>query len=498
MKLKKLSALVLTAAVAVSMTACSSGTPSAKSGEKPVLNVLIPYTSEDVNNTAVAKYLEESTGYKVNYETLPQDKPYDKLNLIMSGGEPYDVVIMSNQRNVYANYAANGALTDLTPLIEQYGSNVASKISKTAMDILKINDTQYGIPNTSAAGVGNSIIIRKDWLDKLGLEMPETVDEFVEVLRSFKEKNPSGNEGGTVPLVLAAGHVSVPNLRGAFGLANDCEDVDGELVMNVMRPEFKEYMRFMQDMYNEGLIDQEFATLKAANAKERFNSGKAGAMVLNYYDIDTIKNTLSKIDSDAVVEYIPLLKNEAGESQVAYNANTIDKIVFIPKSAKHPEDAMNWINTKLDDEIFRGFTIGEEGVHYEVKDGTYYPILPIFFDERNASSVYLTGVDENVYPLYWQARVRKDDSIFNAWDYINNSESYDANKVSSPLESAPYIEAYDDNIQSLNTSLYDFMAKTISSNTEVDSAVDEFIEKWKAEGGEELVTAINNWYSSTK
>lgn len=495
--MKKFLVFVLIIAAALSMTACSGDAPE-NAGEKPVLNVLMPHTSEDVNNTAVARYLEETTGYKVNYETLPQDKPYDKLNLIMSGGEPYDVVIMPNQRNVYANYAANGALVDLAPLIEKYAPNVDSKVSKTGMDILKINDTQYGIPNTSAAGVGSSIIIRKDWLDKLGLAMPETIDDFVEILSAFKEKNPSGNEGGTVPFVLAAGHVATPNLQGAFGLANECADVDGELVMNVMRPEFKAYIRFMQNLYNKGLIDQEFATLKAANAKERFNSGKAGAMVLNYYDIDTIQKTLSKIDPDAVVEYIPLLKNAAGESQVAYNANTIDKIVFIPKSAKHPEDAMKWINAKLDDEIFKNLSIGEEGVHYEMKDGVYYPILPIFYEERNASSIYLTGVDENVYPLYWQARVRKDDSIFKAWDYINNSESYNANKVSSPLEKAPYIKAYDNNIQALNTSLYDFMAKTISSSTDIDSAVDKFIEKWNAEGGKELAAAINEWYRSTK
>ncbi len=498
MKLKKIITLVTALASVVSMTACTGGKSGSNTGNKPELNVLLSYTSEDVNNTEVAKFLEEKTGYHVNYETLPQDRPYDKLNLIMSGGEPYDVVIMGSSRNVYANYAANNALTDLTPLIEEYGPNVSSKITKSVMDSLKINGKQFAIPNTSAAVVSGSIVIRRDWLDELGLEMPETVNDFVEILRAFKEKNPSGNESGCIPMVLASGQAMAANLQGAFGLANGCADVDGEIVMNVMRPEFREYLKFMQSLYNEGLIDKEFATLKAANAKERFCSGKAGAMILNYYDMGTVNNTLKKIDPQAQIEYIPLLKNEEGESAIAYNGNLMDKIIFIPKSAEHPEDAMKWINTKLEDDIFKEFTIGIEGVHHEYKDGEYYPILPKFFDERNAASIYLTGVDENVYPQYWQARVRKDETLFKAWDYINSSESYVNNKEASPIAAAPYIKEYDDNIQSLNTSLFDFMAGAISGKEDIDKAVDDFIKKWNADGGEELGIAINEWYQSTK
>lgn len=497
MKFKKVLALILTLSSLPMLNACSGGEVE-NSSSKPELNVLMPYTSEDVNNTAVAKLLEEKTGYRVHYETLPQDKPYDKLNLIMAGEEAYDVVIMPNSRNFYAKYAANKALVDLTPLIEKYAPNVKSKVSKKAMDILKVNDTQYAIANTSAAGVGSSIVIRKDWLDKLGLKMPETLDEFVAVLKAFKEKNPSGNADGCVPLVLAAGQVHLYNVRGAFGLANDWDVIDGKLTSIIRNPQFREYMKFLQDMYKEGLIDHEFATLKGTNAKERFCSGKAGAMVLGYFDMLSINNTLKKVDPNADVEYIPLLKNAKGESGIEYNANSIDKIIFIPKSAKHPEDAMKWINAKLDDATFKEFTIGTEGVHYEVKDGAYYPILPIFYEEKNAASIYLTGVDEKMYPLYWQARVRKDESVFRAWDYINNSESYAANKKTSPLEAAPYIEEYDNNIQTLNSAMFDFMAKTISSDTNVDSAVDAFIEKWNSDGGQELETAVNNWYQTNK
>ena len=69
---------------------------------------------------------------------------------------------------------------------------------------------------------------------------------------------------------------------------------------------------------------------------------------------------------------------------------------------------MDFLNAKLEPETFKGIALGKEGVHHEVKDEKYYPILPIFNDELNNASNFLTGVDEEKYPIYWQARVRKD------------------------------------------------------------------------------------------
>lgn len=494
-RIKKLGIGVATLALlATGLTGC--GNEGETSGGKPVLHVLQMYTSEDLNNHIIAKLLEERTGYKVEYETLPQDKPFDKLNLLLASGESYDVVIMNNTKNVYANYAGNGALLDLTDLLEKYGSNVTSKISQESFDKLKIDGKQYAIPNTASAVINNSIVVRTDWLEKLGLEMPKTLDEFTEMLRQFKEKDPGNNGDQNVPFVMAADDVWLSNVRGAFGLATDWNDLDGKLTANVTRPEFKEYLSYLQQLYSEGLIDKEFATFKSANAKEKFTSGYAGAMTLAYFDFPTISDTLQKTVQGASFEYIPLLKGEDGTCGISSNSTGIDKIIFIPKSSKHPEDAMKWINAKLDDDLFKEFTIGIEGVHYEEKDGAYYPILPIFFDERNAASVYLTGVDEEKYPLYWQTRVRKDEELFNAWNYLNSDSEYVANRVSSPIDSAPYIPAYDNEKEALDQDVRDFMTTVIAGDDDVSTSVDDYVGKWYEAGGRAMEEAVNEWYTS--
>lgn len=501
MNTKKIFCMLLSAGLVVSLLAGCGGNEKASiagEGSKPKLKALQMYTREDVNNHVIAKLLEERTGYSVEYETLSQDKPYDKLNLLLAGGESYDVVSMGNNKNVYAKYAANGALNDLEPLLKEYGKNLLTKISQQSYDILKVNDKNYGIPNTASATVQAGILIRMDWLDKLELDMPTTVEEFTNVLRAFKEKDPAVNQEKNVPFVLTSDNTYIPNLQGAFGLATDWQDIKGELVSNVTRPEFVEYLQYVRSIYKEGLIDREFAVYKAVNAKEKFTSGQAGAIVLGWFDIQSTVSALRKIDPNAQCAYIPVLSNSDGRAGIGVSGGGVDKIIFIPKSSQNPEHAVKWLDAKLEDETFKLFTIGEEGVHYEIRDGSYYPIQPIFFDERNAASIYLTGVDEEKYPQYWQARIRKDPEIFDAWYYLNNDEDYKKHQMIDTISLAPYIENYSENIQTINALVNDFMLQMIVGDGDIGRSVNDFINKWLNEGGESIEESINAWYKSKK
>ena len=254
----------------------------------------------------------------------------------------------------------------------------------------------------------------------------------------------------------------------------------------------------MRSLYQKGYLDTEFVALNNTTAEEKFSSGTAGAMVLSCFKFNTIDDTLKKVCPDAEIVYLPLLKGEGGVSGIQSNATNLDKIVFVPKISKHPEDAVKWMDKKLDNDLFREFTIGEEGVHYEIKDGSYYPILPIFFDERNISSMYLTGIDEKKYPEYWQARIRKDERIYKGWDYLNHDSSYADNMKTPILADAPYIDGYDDVIQKLSSDNSDFVVKTIAGSGDIKQALSDYVNTWKANGGEKMTEAVNKWYAENK
>lgn len=487
-------------AASVKPVSSSSASPAApvKDEAKPALKALQVNQTEDYNTYPVAKVLEEKTGYKVQYDMLPADQPQEKLNLVMASGESYDTVTTlggSDYQALFTDYAKKGALTDLTPLIDKYGPNIKAQISEESLNAGKVDGKIYMIPTKTIQYVESSLLIRQDWLDKLNLKVPTTLDELVHVLKEFKEKDPGGNGSNNIPMTIVGDKPLIDNIVGAFGMPNFYNDVNGKLTPRPLDPAYKNYLSFVADLFKQGLLDKEFAVNKDATMKEKLTSGKAGVVQLTWAEVPTVADTLKKNQPDAKLVFIGPLKGKDGKSGFRMTAG-VDRITYIPKSAKNPEDAIKWINAKLDKDTFKLMAIGEEGKHFTVKDGAYFPILPIFADERNRASNFLTGIDEKSYPNYWQARVRKDARLFGAWESLNTKQSPEV-KFPDPLGTAPYLQEYSKNNLQLNTMLNDYTIQSIVSEDQ-GSNLDAFLQKYKSSGGEASYQEINDWYTTKK
>ncbi|WP_135550310.1 extracellular solute-binding protein [Paenibacillus cymbidii] len=497
--------LSITAACGKSETpkgAAGTAAPSAASATeapKPQLRALHQWQKDDYNTYPVAKVIEDRTGYKVQYDMLPQDDATSKLNLLISSGEPYDYVLTggdSATKALYSDYARRGALVDLGPLIDKYGPNLKASISQESWDAIKVDGKIYAVPTRSIDFASNDLIIRQDWLDKLNLTMPTTVDEFITVLKTFKEKDPGGNGDKNIPFTIGGTTPLVANLSGAFGIPNNWNDVGGKLVPNPLNPAFEPYLVFMNELFKQKLLDQEFPVNKSATVLEKFTSGRAGIIQINWADAPTIADALAKNQPNAKYTLVPPLKGKDGKSGLSSNGGGLDRITFVPKSSKHPEDAIKLMNAKLEKDTFKLMTLGVEGKHYTFKDGVYSPILPIFTDERNASNNYLNGIDEQNYPTYWQARVRKDARLFAAWEYMNLKLPA-SSRVADPLGMAPYLAEYAKNNQTLATLINDYGVKVIVG-AEPISGLEAFRQKYKQSGGEASQNEINAWYAGKK
>ncbi|TVY11057.1 extracellular solute-binding protein [Paenibacillus cremeus] len=479
-------------------TGSATPAPAASNAPKPALRALQIWQKDDYNTYPVAKVLEDKTGYKVQYDMLPQDKPEDKLNLLIASGEAYDAITTvgsSDFKALYSDYAKRGALVDLGPLIDKFGPNIKAAISQESLDAAKVDGKLYAIPTKTLEFVGNDLMIRQDWLDKLGLKVPTTLDEFVAVLKAFKEKDPGGNGAQNVPLTIKGDSPFIDNIAGTFGLMNSWNDVGGKLVPRPLDPAYKDYLAFTADLFKQGLLDKEFAVNKDANMKEKFSSGKAGVIVLHWADVPTVADALKKVQPDAKMVSVPALKGKDGKMGLSAGAG-FDRITYIPKASKHAEDAIKWMNAKLDKDTFKLMAIGEEGKHYTFKDNAYTPILPIFTDERNQANNYLMGVDEKNYPTYWQARVRKDPRLFEAWEFLNVKQPANS-RFPDVLGKSPYLADYSKNNGALNTLVNDQTVKFIVGADPM-SSLDAFMAKYKASGGDASAKEINDWYSKLK
>ncbi|WP_098742645.1 extracellular solute-binding protein [Paenibacillus sp. EZ-K15] len=456
--------------------------------EKPGLRMIMQYGLFDPKTEYVAKYIQERTGFNVEYELLPAENADEKLNLLVSSKDNYDLVKLNALQ--FYNLASAGALEPIDELLESHGNYIKQSIKQESFGSATIDGKIFGIPETGAGvSIGEALVVRQDWMDELGLSTPTNTDELYNVLKTIKEKK------NVIPLTMSKESTSLyGDIATTFGVLTDWKEVDGKLVHRAEQPEMKEYVAYMNKLYKEGLLDTEMPINTAQKSIEKFSGGKAAMYKLAWWNAGTTIAALEKNFPEAKTSVIPYLKGKDGKAMVGVKANTTWYVAIL-KSSKNKEASMDFLNAKMEPETFKGIALGKEGVHHEVKDGKYYPILPIFNDELNNASSFLTGVDEEKYPIYWQARVRKDPVLQAHFEeFQKNAEGI---MVVDPMSTAPPIDAVSKHQLKLSSMLDDNVLQFISGAKPID-AYDQFLAQWRAEGGADMVAAANEWFQSTK
>jgi putative aldouronate transport system substrate-binding protein len=277
---------------------------------------------------------------------------------------------------------------------------------------------------------------------------------------------------------------------GAFGIANSWNVVDGKIIAREELPGFKEYLEFMASIYKEGLIDREMPVNKGSTVTEKFGSGRAGIMVQNSFSVGPIVDALTKSVTDSKYKYIEPIIGKNGQQGVQQNCG-YDYLTYIPKASKHPEDAMKWINLKLQKDTFKGSTIGQEGVHHKFENGVYSSILPKFNEDFGSAYYYLTGTDEEAYAKYWIARLQRDMRTYDTFMQLQQGVGkYSKLDVTILATNVPN---FTKNELTLNQMTSDYMVKVVAG-AEPISSIDAYVKKWKEAGGDTSTKEINEWY----
>lgn len=467
-------------------TTSANGNTGGASGEKPVLKQLGFQRNFDPNQDPVAAFLEEATGYKVDYEALPLENPDDKLNLLMANNEPYDIVKLSGSQ--YNRLAVQGALEPLDELLEEHGQEIMNSTPAEYFENAKVDGKIYGIPEKHPRGfVGSAMAINQNLLDELGKEVPTTIDEFYELLKAIKEQK------GIVPMT---GFESIiPEISGAFGVVTSFDVQDGKLIHRLEGEGMKEYLTFMNKLYNEGLLDPEWPVNKADTIQQKFTTGKAGIMTYGWGVASAVTEAFSKTDPDAKITLITSLKGKDGQIGNWVQGGGVSWYIAIPKSSKHKEEAIKYMNAKLEPELFRELAIGNEGVHYQKEsDGTMFPILPAFNDERGNSDWFMTSTDADAFEEQWLLRVRKDPVLYATFTEIQGKQL--SVSRSDPTLLAPPLPVVSNNMQRLNKEENDYVIKVIAGAEKMEG-YDQFVENWKAGGGSEVLAELSAWYEET-
>ncbi len=242
--------------------------------------------------------LFRSYGINVEVEWSADASQYDsKVNTVIASGDIPDLMqVISTQP--MTTLIKGEMVYDIGELIQymspELQERLAEDVYQQAMESVTYKEKISLLPKNVTELLNNSfpLFIRKDWVDKLGMEMPENIEDFEKIALAFTENDPDGNgKDDTYGLALMGQSNMVVDWGGLFGFfagygVQPCvwydgmifysEDSNGEVVWDGERPEVKEGLQLLQNLYSKGAIAADFPTVDGSRIMEELNGGKAG------------------------------------------------------------------------------------------------------------------------------------------------------------------------------------------------------------------------------
>ena len=209
---------------------------------------------------------EKKTGIDMELELVSNNEYKTILELAFASGRVPNVFDLTGEN--LATYVKQNAIRDLTDLVKN--SEFYDKVDQTTWESVELDGKIYAVPIEVPSGAVT--YVRKDWLDRLGMDIPTTYDEFTAMLTAFKNDIPECK----VPLTAPGLKVSM-NLPEFFLGANpDFIKKDGKWVNGMLEPNMGEALQRLQDAYKDGLIDLEVVTNTTSNCRDQWYSGSVG------------------------------------------------------------------------------------------------------------------------------------------------------------------------------------------------------------------------------
>ena len=323
--------------------------------------------------------MEEATGVIVEVYYCSTEVVSDQLALMTASDSYYDMM-----QGAVDNYTGGGTkaiedemLLDLLPYMEENMPNYWALMQDDAVSKIVINDQGY-VPAingiyTDYYYTDQGLWVRQDWLDELGMDKPETIDEFTEMLETFQTEM-----GATEALtVLSAG--TLGSIGATFGSNPGGLVVeDGQVVYSDITENTREYLRYMNELYEAGLISSDFMSYTDSSTKPPEDVVLNGLTGVFNEDVSSITNYTNVVeDMELTALQAPLLESGELLDMAPYACLVSSQYdIAIAASCENVEIALQYIDYLFTEEGRILANYGTEGLTYDVIDG-----VPTFKDE---------------------------------------------------------------------------------------------------------------------
>lgn len=479
---------------------------------------------DTVESNQYMKYIADKTNINFKILWYASGPDYDqKMKLAVASNDLPDMMLVNEQ--MFLALAEANQIEDLSKVYEQYASPLTKELyastGNKALEKATYKGKLMGIPNISVqADAASMAWVRKDWMDKLGLQPPKTIDDLISISKAFVEHDPDGNgKADTIGLAGSEGALSVPgkaqriDFKGFFQAfnaypSNWIKDSSGKIVYASTLPETKQALGKLREMYASGLIDKEFALRKDPN--QVVVSGKAGIFFGPWWSGGLISDA---IKNDPKVDFVPYLIPDAKGTINNLMIPVSNSFIVVKKGMKHPEAAMVYANTfiaaqrKVDPDALKlDFSVSAE----------YWPIGNATFDyadavERKSETLKkalggqtkpeeLSPEMKELYDKAMRDKAKpkadlKDWSGYYGYTAPADLLKTNMNKIFSEYTAVTKtMERKWANLQKLEKETF---FKIVMGEQPLD-AFDTFVADWKAQGGDEITKEVTDEINKAK
>ncbi|MED1740241.1 extracellular solute-binding protein [Bacillus swezeyi] len=461
---------------------------STAEGEVLELDWLIPLHTPQPPKDKALKIIEEKTNTKLRLIWVPDSTKEERINTTLAGGSMPKIITLPNlEDSAVVNALRSGMFWEIGPYLKDYPN--LKHLDKTILKNISVDGKVYGIYRERPLA-RQGVVIRKDWLDNLGLDMPETADDIYQIAKAFTKQDPDQNgKDDTIGLAdrndLTFG--AFKTLASYFGAPNEWGTAqDGSLFPDFKSGAYKETMKYMKRFYDEGLMNRDFAVTSKTQQQELFIQGKAGIYIGAMSDAMNLRDQGLGLNSDFQLDITNRIKGPDGREHT-WALGGHGGMFAISKSSVKTEEEVKKILAFFDriaeEDLNNLMLYGIEGVHYEKKgDDGYF---------RKQENYHLWETE--IQPLNQLIGVNKQ-SLKSAEDPLRaknerleeDNRSIAVLNPAEPLYSAVQTARGTELKKIIDDAAFQFILGEID-----EKGFDQAVGKWEKQGGGEMIRELN-------
>ncbi|MFK7694308.1 hypothetical protein [Paenibacillus sp. HJGM_3] len=483
---------------------------------------------ESRTDNAWTKAYSDQLGIRLKYNWVVDSTQYaTKLNLSLTSGDLPDFLSVDGVQ--FKQLLEADLIQDLTEVYKQYApesyKNMIQQSGPKPMQAATVNGKLMAFPFTGNGKEATQVVwIRTDWLKKLGLSEPKTMDDLFKIAEAFTTQDPDGNgKNDTFGFALDKDfsyHSFVGFVNSYHAYRNMwIKSSQGSLVYGDVQPEMKNALGKLQDLYKKGLLDKEFPVKDTAKVNEDLAAGKVG---ITFIDTSAAAGVLQKVkDNNPNAEWdaYPLLSIDSQPAKPQVTSTGPIAYWVVKKGYKHPEAVLKMIDFFIqsyyltkDEKVTQTYISSLEGVpNYLLTAASSYMPYNNLTTQTNVSSV-LEGkkqvADLNPLDRAWYNRIIEFKNGNNAYWGINKcfgingarsiAIKYIENNMLMENEffvaSTPVMSEKLATLEKLRDTTF---INIITGSAGIDS-FDKFVDDWKKTGGDQITKEVNDWYKTLK